>query len=334
MNGYRALALALLLGATGCNDVPGRRQFLPIPSPVSAPAGSLVADGPEAIEPGGSARFTATLVGDDGARRDVTREAQWSLSGFGIVMAEPGVAVAQDIGFARVFVSYGAAYTQRELSARPSGTFVVKGRVSPLIVAAHARIDVLDGVGAGRSVSTDQFGEYVLVGLTGPTRLRASMLGQRTEDRSLMVSEDLEVDFALTAQPTRDPVGRWRLTVEASPECSPSFGDASTLVEITKDSAPSSVTYSIAVPGQAALPRFRATVQHSVFSAALYLGDPNWDDVVIGVPLGESAEVWGTALGDIGETRISGTIEGVFTDRRAEPHMTCHGMHAFEMRPQ
>ena len=191
MNGYRALALALLLGAAGCNDAPGRRQFLPIPSPVAAPAGSLVVDGPAAIEPGGSARFTATFVGDDGTRRDVTREAQWSLSGFGIVMAEPGVAVAQDIGFARVFISYGAAYSQRELSARPAGTFVVKGRVSPLIVAASARIEVLDGVAAGRSVTTDLFGEYALVGLVGPIRLRASMLGQMTEERSLVVSDDL-----------------------------------------------------------------------------------------------------------------------------------------------
>lgn len=334
MNGYRALALALLLGATGCNDAPGRRQFLPIPSPVAAPAGSLVVDGPEAIEPGGSARFTATLVGDDGARRDVTRDAQWSLSGVGIVMAEPGVAVAKDIGFARVFISYGAAYSQRELSARPAGTFVVKGRVSPLIVAASARIEVLDGVAAGRSVTTDLFGEYALVGLVGPIRLRASMLGQMTEERSLVVSDDLQLDFALTVRSARDPVGRWLLSVNASPECDPGFGSASTLVEITKDSPPSSVTYGIAVPGASALPAFRATVQHGVVEAALHHGDPNWDDVVVGVPLEGWAEVWGTALGEIGDTRMGGTIEGVFTDRRAEPNMTCHGRHAFEMRRQ
>jgi hypothetical protein len=334
MNGYRALALALLLGATGCNDVPGRRQFLPVPSPATVPTGSLQVDGPAAIEPGGSARFTATFIGDDGARRDVTREAQWSLSGFGIVMAEPGVAIAEDVGFVRVFVSFGAAYTQRELSARPAGTFVVQGRVSPLIVATRARVDVLDGAAAGRSVTTDAFGHYVLVGVAGPMRMRVSMLGQATEERSLVVAEDLEVDFSLSARPTRDPVGRWLLTVNASAECDPSFGSASTVVEIATHAAPSSLTYSLTVPGAASLPAFRAMVQHSVFSAALYLGDPNWDDVVIGVPLGESAEVWGTALGEIGETRISGTIEGVFTDRRTEPFMTCHGAHRLEMRPQ
>jgi hypothetical protein len=333
-NGHRALALALLLGATGCNDVPGRRQFLPIPSPVTVPAGSLVVDGPTAMEPGGAARFTATFIGDDGTRRDVTREAQWSLSGFGIVMPEPGVAIAEDVGFVRVFVSFGAAYTQRDLSARPAGTFVVQGRVSPLIVVARARVDVLDGMAAGRSVTTDTFGHYVLVGVAGPLRMRVSMLGQATEERSLVVADDLEVDFSLTARPTRDPVGRWLLTVHASAECSPSFGSASTMVEISKNAAPSTLNYSITVPGAPSLPAFRATVQHSVFSAALYLGDPNWDDVVIGVPLGESAEVWGTALGEIGENRVSGAIEGVFTDRRANPYMTCHGTHLFDMRPQ
>lgn len=333
MNGYRVLALALLLGATGCNDVPGRRQFLPIPSPVTTPAGSLVVDGPTAIEPGGSARFTATFVGDDGARRDVTREAHWSLSGFGISMAEPGVATAQDLGFVRIFVSYGPAYTARELSARPPGTFVVKGRVSPLVAVVAAQVEVLEGATAGQSKATDGLGNYVFVGLAGPTRLRASLLGHVAEERTLAVDRDLDVDFELAARSARDPQGRWLLVVHVRPDCGFRFSEVSEPIELVKDSVPWSTSYLVTLPSRPAAAPLRAMVQSSVLRAELFWGDPFWDEG-IGVPLGETAEIAGIALGEIADTRISGTINGAFQDGRTAPYTTCYGDHAFEMRRQ
>jgi hypothetical protein len=212
------------------------------------PGGSLLVEGPASIEPGGSARFTATLV-EGSTRRDVTRDAQWSARGSGIAITEPGVATAQDLGFARIFVSYGPAYTRVNLAAKPAGTFVVMGRVAPLIAGAPGRVEVIDGPAAGRAAVADPSGEYFLVGVAGGVRVRASMLGHAPAERALVVNGDVEVDFSLTSAPSPDVVGRWRLLVRPDPECRLTPAEASATIDITRSSTPSSsFDYRLALP--------------------------------------------------------------------------------------
>jgi four helix bundle protein len=212
------------------------------------PGGSLLVEGPASIQPGGSARFTATLV-EGSTRRDVTRDAQWSARGSGIAITEPGVATAQDLGFARIFVSYGPAYTRVNLAAKPAGTFVVMGRVAPLIAGAPGRVEVIDGPAAGRAAVADPSGEYFLVGVAGGVRVRASMLGHAPAERALVVNGDVEVDFSLTSAPSPDVVGRWRLLVRPDPECRLTPAEASATIDITRSSTPSSsFDYRLALP--------------------------------------------------------------------------------------
>jgi hypothetical protein len=327
MNGSRGWTLALLIAATGCNDRPSRNQFLPIPSALTS-GGHLVVDGPASIEPGASARFTATLI-EGSARRDVTRDAQWSARGSGIAITEPGVATAQDLGFARIFVSYGAAYTRVNLAAKPAGTFVVMGRVAPLIAGAPGRVEVIDGPAAGRSAIADSSGEYFLVGVAGGLRVRASMLGHAPVERALAVNGDVEADFSLTTVPSPDVVGRWRLLVRADPECRPAPAEASATIDITRSMTPtSSFHYRLGLPALPQQEPMRATIIGTTFSAELDLGDEYWGRVA--VPLGESAEILGSALGEVGPTRITGTIEGAFTDKASSA--VCDGTHGFELR--
>lgn len=329
MDGSRVLTLALLLGAAGCNDRPGRNQFLPLPSALTA-GGGLVIDGPASIEPGGSARFTATLV-EGSARRDVTREAQWSASGLGIVITEPGVATAQDLGFARILVSYGPAFTRVTLAAKPPGTFVVMGRVAPVIAGAPGRVEVLDGPAAGRSATADTSGEYFLVGVAGGLRLRASMLGHAPVERTLAVNGDLEADFSLTTVPSPDVVGRWRLLVRSDPACRLTLSEAAATVDITRWSGPSPATafdYRITLTGVPEQDPLPAKIIGTTFSAELDWGDEYWGPVA--VPLGESTGIRGSALGEAGPTRISGTIRGTYTDKASATD--CEGTHEFELR--
>lgn len=332
MSGIYAAALALAIGSIGCSDSPGRREFTPIPSTISQPAGTLVLDGPSSIEPGTSARFTATLVDPTGARRDVTRDALWSARGSGIVIVEPGVAAALEPGFARIFVSHGLAIADTTLTATPAGTFVVRGRISPLLVEAPGHVEIVEGRGAGRSADADDVGEYLLTGLAGPTRLRASMLAHDAADRAIVVDGTLNVDFTLERTRSPDASGPWRLSVTSAPECRFGVLEASAAIDLTRDPPPAAFTYSLVLPAYSSLAPLQAKIIGTAFSAELYWGDKDWFGTALGVPLGDSAEVRGSAYGDLSDNRIVGTLHGSFMDTRAQPHVACDGIHRFELR--
>ena len=332
MSGVRLMALALAVGSAGCSNTPSGRQFLPIPSSISQPAGTLVLDGPSSIEPGATARFTATLVDAAGARRDVTREAFWSARGSGVVIVEPGVAAAQAPGYARIFASHGLAYADTTLTATPAGTFVVRGRIWPLLVEAPGHVEVVEGSSAGRSADADAAGEYLLAGLAGPTRVRASMLGHHAVERAIVVDRHMNVDFTLERTTSFDAVGRWRLSVTSAPECRFGVLEASAAIDVTRDPPPAAFTYSLVLPAYSSPTPLRAKIIGTAFSAELYWGDRDWPGDATAVPLGDAAEVLGSAFGDLDGARIAGTLHGVFVDRRTQPHVACDGIHRFELR--
>lgn len=324
--GGMALGVAAL---AGCQDRAGGRAFSPRPTPL--PAGTTLAvDGPATLPPGGSAQYRATLVEASGERRDVTAEAEWTLRGFGLSVSPTGLVAASDLGFATMTTSFGPAYTTTEVAALPAGTFVVSGRVTPLIDAAPGRVEILDGPHAGRAVTADRFGEYWLVGVAGPLRLRATMLGHAPEVRALTVGANHEADFVLTAPAVASPDGRWRLAVSTAPGCAFEVRDASAMLDVAVTSSTPYLALRITAPGENGPAPLLGTLTSTVFAADFYWGD--FIDYVAGLRLADPAvEVWGDAVGVASDRRITGTITGRVIDRRQPSAGECDGEHAFVM---
>jgi hypothetical protein len=326
MAGHRAWALAVLLViSAGCKDATGRRQFFPQPSPLP-PAGTLLVEGPSSMAPGSSVQFTATLVDAAGARRDVTREALWTVRGVGISV-HAGLVVAGGEGFATIFASYGSAYTETAVVAVAPGTYVVRGRVTPLLIPAPGHVEIVDGPYAGRRMTANPVGEYFLVGVAGPMRIRASLLGHRTEERSISVDTHIVENFELQAPAVGDITGPWTLVVTPAAACGLGARIGTVSIEVTREIG---FSYRIAVGSHPDRSPLRATLYSSVIEAEL-----NWGDLLddyISVRLSNDFEIAGRAVGGVSGQYITGTIEGTVFDTRAVPAARCYDAHPFEMR--
>lgn len=324
-----ALVLALSAGCEGRNG--GSGFFLPNPSPVPG-GGTLVVEGPSTLAPGSSAQFRATLIEPSGVRGDVTGKVSWTIRGFGIEVSQTGLVTARDLGFGTVVAAIGGLVNEVELTAMPPGTHMVRGMVTPVIEAARGRVEVVDGPFAGREARTDLTGHYWLVGVAGPLRLRATLIGHGDETRTLTVADNLRADFALSAPAIRDPTGAWRLSVSTAPGCDFQIRGSTADVDLTRVFAPDGPTWlELTAPDGSGTATLIATLVATVFSGHIGWGDgvDELRDVRLSSP---AAGIWGSALGVAGDEEIRGVITGRFFDRGGPEPRSCGGEHPFVMR--
>lgn len=315
-----SLAMVALLAHVGCSDSGGGGRFSPQPSFVS-PGAPLVVEGPSSIAPGSSAQFRATVVEASGQRRDVTAEAHWAVVGTGLNAGHGGVVTAVQPGFGRVVAVAGLSRGEQEVAAVFPGTYVVQGTVRPQVRGTRARVEVLSGPHAGLAVDSDAEGRYLLAGVAGSLRVRASLLGHQAVEHDLVASAHLTEDFTLQGLDVHDPVGTWRLIASTSPSCTFQVRQAAATVQIGRDVTNGQTNLWIRVQEPVAA-FFTATMTGAAFSAGLVYYDLS--DFEYGVRLANpSSELLGDALAVVGDTRITGVVSGAFLDHTTSPPRRC-----------
>lgn len=320
----------VVLVAAACENAPDRRLELPVPGPgPSPPPAVVILEGPTSIAPGSSAQFRAVIAGGFGPSRDITGEADWTVQGTGLVVSQTGLVTAHHPGFATVTAVVRTLRGELGVAAVPPGTFAIRGSVTPTVTGAPARVRVLDGPQAGTIVEADAAGRYVLAGVAGALRLRASLLGHADQERAVAASEHLVVDFALESPATGDPAGSWRIAISTSAGCPFQVRDAAAVLTLGRDAGSAS--------GLWARPRDRAQdfFSGSIVGAAVSLTLRYYDmsDFEYGLNLAPPpVEVIGQALGVVAGERITGTVNGTYVDRSSEPPRACVATdHAFVM---
>jgi len=159
------------------------------------------------VAPGETAQFRAIANFDDGSHRDVTDEATWSSSNDNYLSATgSGQVTGQKPGTAAVIADIplpNAYHAAEEVIVIAPGTYVLFGQVfesrDPPGAVDGAFVTVMTGTTQGQSVAVQGLGGYRLYGLAGPTKLRVSKDGYRTQELTVSLSDHqlLDIDLPL-----------------------------------------------------------------------------------------------------------------------------------------
>jgi len=141
----------------------------------------------------------------------------------------PGVAVGINRGDGSVSAWFADRVGNQTVLVLDAGTYRLSGVISessgqPISAVS---VDVVSGTGTGlRGVSRTD-GTFVLYGVAGNIRLRASLDGFVPVDRELLVNEDGQTNaFAMTPiDAPEDISGAWTMTLMPSPGCRPGLPD-------------------------------------------------------------------------------------------------------------
>ena len=220
-----ALLAIALAGISSCDRSPAA------PSPAAEQRVTLSRvriDGPTLVAPGDSPRYMAIAEYSDGSSKDVTATASWFPNAelFPIYFTSPGMAAPARRGEATVSANAGGIGRLTVRVLEP-GTFKLSGPLSETGVGAlhGATVEVLSGVGAGLSATSDSKG-YALYGVAGPVRLRASAEGFTPQVLDVVVTGDTTQALELTpSDAISDVSGFWTLNVSPSLGCRPGLPD-------------------------------------------------------------------------------------------------------------
>jgi hypothetical protein len=221
----RLLTACGALGVAGlavtCDESPS--PTAPLPDNPAVGQFLLELRGPTTVPPGGTAQFSLILIEANGATRDVSAEAQWSVTNPAVLtVSTTGLATGRDRGEAILGASINSRGAHRPVMVIPDGTFRLGGTItdagSPV---ADARLEVASGTGRGLATTTDSFGQYRLYGVSGNTVIRISKSGYRTLDQAVAVTTHQTLNIQLPLAGTLPNVaGTYTLTVTASGSCS------------------------------------------------------------------------------------------------------------------
>jgi hypothetical protein len=170
---FRIWVVFALAGA-GCADS-GYSANQPVaPTAVASgqPVTSLVVNGSKSLSAiGETSQLTAVAMRRDGTARDVTREVRWNSHNLSVAtVSSSGLATAVGFGAARIDAGFESLNYTFQIGVTPAGTFAATGEVREPGQGAIAGVRVLEPV-SGRSILTDQSGNYTLAALASP-RLR------------------------------------------------------------------------------------------------------------------------------------------------------------------
>jgi hypothetical protein len=168
----------------------------------------------------------------DGTFRDVTNEASWQSSNFNYLsVAGPGLMTAHQRGTVSIGATYQDTVGWQDVVVMPHGTYALFGHViesrDPFVPVINAELAVTSGPASGQIVTTNEFnGGYRLFGLAGPTTIRVSKDGYRTNEQTVRVEghQILDIDLSL-ARPRVDVSGTYTLTLTAADDCAVGLGE-------------------------------------------------------------------------------------------------------------
>jgi len=221
----RSLAIAFAAVLIACGDSPtspppaGGGQSTP-----SLAVSRIEIAGPNDMAPNSTQQFRATAYYSDASSRDVTNEAVWFSSQFGIVTVTQGLATSgPTLGQTNIRASVSGAFDDLEVMVIPPGTFRVTGVVTESAAngyrVADARVEAATPTGAV-STTTLFNGEYRLYGVAGSTEIRVTKTGYQPLVRPVNVTEHNRIDLELGPEPTRPKLaGSYTLTITADEAC-------------------------------------------------------------------------------------------------------------------
>lgn len=205
----RCVALLLVLGVSArCGGSPSN-PTPPTTTTSSVPSVTSVGvSGGGQPTPGQTAQFTATANLSDGTTQNVTQQAMWESS-------NPAVATVSSSGLVS-FVAAGdvdirATYrsvtgsTRITVSPAPRPRYRLSGVLTDMINGRgvdQARVEVVSGLNAGRSVTTPVDGSYEFSDLVEDSfTVRFSSPFYETADRSVNLTTDTVVDVVMKPSP-------------------------------------------------------------------------------------------------------------------------------------
>ena len=224
-----SLVLIGLLAA--CGDDP-QSPTQPSPRPNTAPPGptppaqlsitSCRLEGPDSIQPGQSAQFTAIARYSDGSSRDVTTEVPWSSADQSVLLVtDTGIAVARGIGDVELQATVSATCTaQRQVLVLPAGRFWLQATVLDDQVTTSllgVRVEVASGPSAGVAATTDWNGNAKLLGVAQDAEIRFSKDGYEPIVQTVHF-DGLRRWVRLQMKPSEvriDLAGRYQLTISS-----------------------------------------------------------------------------------------------------------------------
>ena len=174
---------------------------------------------PTSLEPGVSARATASATMSDGSVRDVTSEAQWSSTNPRVVQAAAsGALLAGERGEAIVVARMGSRNSSGRIFVLPAGTFRLTGVVSEAGDALNGvRVEVISGTGQGLTAVTNTQGQFAIYGVAGRIRLHAKKDGFVNGTEDVDVNDHQAVTFDMRfdgARPRLDDVYSLEIAAE------------------------------------------------------------------------------------------------------------------------
>ena len=305
----------------------------------------------ERLDVNQTVQLAAMAGSTDGTTRNVTAESQWRSFNTAITtVSGTGELRAVAPGKTAVQATHRGRIASAEVFVLSSGTYVLQGEVLEAgnLPVAGAKIEVIDGLHAGRAVQTPlNLNTYEIFGLSGDLRIRATKDGYFAEMKSITMTENRRLDFEL--RPTTPPTslaGRYRLTFTASNACAGQLREdlrSRSYDAVLRQEGP---RVSVALTGAQFVvgsdnrgSGFSGTVQGKAASFSLGLANSGFDtyyssyfysayawDVVERLPdAGWSPPqpgstyltVGGTATGTVTPSGLLGTLDGTLTEWRA-----------------
>lgn len=201
--------------------------------------GYAVIEGPQVVAPGETAEFRVFLVSTGGVRRDVTADAEWSVSEPDVASIEgPGVLRGKNVGATNVEVLQHnpGGQARKEVLVLPPGTYLARGRVietGSSAGIAGALVEVTSGPSTGLSTVTGSGGTYSLYGIGGGVRLRVTRAGYHAASLDLTVTDHTRTDIEMVlVVPRLDVSGNYTLTIAAASECGVGLGSGHLPTEV------------------------------------------------------------------------------------------------------
>ena len=218
----RILAAALVLTSTGCGDE--RRS----PTSPSLPAGPghtyFAVEAPASIPPGSSVQAKLFEVHPNGSRTDISSRAKkWTSSRpDDVQISDSGIATGIREGESDLVAEFDNRFANKVMYVLEPGTWSVFGTLTEGFQGLeNARVEVISGVGTGKSATTNSGGWFKIYGVGGALQLRASANGFQSLTRDVTVASHTQIGTVAleAANPPLDVAGDWVLTIEAAGSC-------------------------------------------------------------------------------------------------------------------
>ena len=337
----RILAILSLIGlaatATCGGDSPPAAPTNPVTTEPTVV--SVAINGSSPIPPGESRQFSATATLSDRTSRDITSTAVWR-SNSSLFTVTGGLVTATTAGEGSISISYQNRSATLFILGLPSETGILAGAVKESVFPiAGARVEVVGGPFAGKSVVSDGSGFYRMYGVAGELQIRAGSDGYVAQTARVNVPpfatprRDQTLNFDLTpANRVLSLAGNYRTTLRASSTCGAripaDFAVREYIATITQDGSRLNIVLSGAefgtvppgVPGNRFEGRAKPdSVELAVGSFSYYYYYYSWGFVerLIRPPIGPWGfaqntylSVIGTAVGPATSSTISTALNG------------------------